>query len=338
MSVRKTRHTFRVTLTLVPNNRAHNDCLIFTYIPETTLTNADFTDAKNLMIKNSQRTTTETPTPITTPNSKPTVFSLFKRNTPNTPREHQADQIDFSQSFHHSTPDPKSSHSNKLKSRKTSLSKEKFTGSSSSSLADIRNISDNTQGPFNQRLQTFKRSFNKKTSFKKIKSPDVIFNNENNIDPRSNDLGHHHHHIDLNASFESHRFPFAALDIIDSPAQTKKHSQTNLLLLNNSFIDLNTSHHARRIRNGFLLFSAKKKVPQSDLLLWSNQSIQKPLIKTNDKVVKKEACDLFKLIQVYMGDRKLTSSHLPTIGDTSLIANSSFTRISNLNNGVIIKF
>ena len=84
---------------------------------------------------------------------------------------------------------------------------------SSSSLADIRNIivisggggennsnsNSNSMAlappppPFNQRLQTFKRSFNKKTSFKKMKSPQpqtdvVIFNKENNVDPRNNEV------------------------------------------------------------------------------------------------------------------------------------------------------
>jgi len=137
-------------------------------------------------------------------------------------------------------------------------------------------------------------------------------------------------------SFESQRFPFSALDLIDSSAQTKKqHSHTNLLLLNNTFIDLNTSHHTRRIRNGFLLFSAKKKIPQSDLLTWTNQSIQKPLIKSNDKIVKKEACELFKLIQIYMNDRKLSSNYFPNISDTSIMTNSSFTKLSNLSGNVL---
>ena len=32
--------------------------------------------------------------------------------------------------------------------------------------------------------------------------------------------------------------------------------------------------------------------------------IQKPMIKTENKLVKKEAAEVFKLIQAYMGDRK----------------------------------
>jgi Rho GTPase-activating protein 39 len=34
--------------------------------------------------------------------------------------------------------------------------------------------------------------------------------------------------------------------------------------------------------------------------------IQKPMIRTENKIVKKEAPEVFKLIQMYMGDRKLT--------------------------------
>ena len=36
--------------------------------------------------------------------------------------------------------------------------------------------------------------------------------------------------------------------------------------------------------------------------------IQKPMIRTNDKIVKKEAPETFKLIQMYMGDRKPKAS------------------------------
>jgi hypothetical protein len=60
--------------------------------------------------------------------------------------------------------------------------------------------------------------------------------------------------------------------------------------------DLNTH------KKGSLFFS--KKISTTDLMAWSKDPIQKPLIKTNDKTVKKEAPELFKLIQIYMGDRR----------------------------------
>ena len=39
--------------------------------------------------------------------------------------------------------------------------------------------------------------------------------------------------------------------------------------------------------------------------------IQKPMIKTENKLVKKEAPEMFKLIQAYMGDRKISSRDTP---------------------------
>jgi len=40
------------------------------------------------------------------------------------------------------------------------------------------------------------------------------------------------------------------------------------------------------------------------LIIGSQDPIQKPMLVLNDKALKKEACELFKLVQVYMGDRK----------------------------------
>jgi hypothetical protein len=50
------------------------------------------------------------------------------------------------------------------------------------------------------------------------------------------------------------------------------------------------------------LFS--KRLTQDNLLSWSKESITKPLLRTIDKILKKEAPELFKLIQIYMGDKK----------------------------------
>ena len=69
--------------------------------------------------------------------------------------------------------------------------------------------------------------------------------------------------------------------------------------------DLNTH------KKGSLFFS--KKISTNDLMAWTKDPIQKPLIKTNDKIVKKEAPDLFKLIQIYMGDRQAKNTDLKTV-------------------------
>ena len=57
-----------------------------------------------------------------------------------------------------------------------------------------------------------------------------------------------------------------------------------------------------------LPFFSKKKTQQKDLMIWSSQPIERPLLKTKNKIIKKEACDLFKLIQEFMGDRAIQSS------------------------------
>ncbi|MGH0159603.1 UNVERIFIED_CONTAM: hypothetical protein FKN15_050750, partial [Acipenser sinensis] len=42
----------------------------------------------------------------------------------------------------------------------------------------------------------------------------------------------------------------------------------------------------------------------ANMLSWNRGSIKKPMLITSDRTVKKEACDMFKLVQVYMGDRQ----------------------------------
>ncbi|CAM4686755.1 unnamed protein product [Leuciscus chuanchicus] len=48
----------------------------------------------------------------------------------------------------------------------------------------------------------------------------------------------------------------------------------------------------------------RRKVSIANMLAWSSEPIKKPMIVTSDRTVKREAVDLFKLIQTYMGDRR----------------------------------
>lgn len=57
------------------------------------------------------------------------------------------------------------------------------------------------------------------------------------------------------------------------------------------------------------LFS--KRLTQDNLLSWSNESIKKPLLRTVDKILRKEAPYIFKLAQIYMGDKK--SKHVASL-------------------------
>ncbi|KAF8773212.1 Rho GTPase-activating protein 39 like protein [Argiope bruennichi] len=51
----------------------------------------------------------------------------------------------------------------------------------------------------------------------------------------------------------------------------------------------------------------RKKFTIQDMLSWSKDPIRKPMIMTTDKSLKRDACELFKLIQTYMRDRKTKS-------------------------------
>ncbi|XP_057208009.1 rho GTPase-activating protein 39 isoform X3 [Triplophysa rosa] len=48
----------------------------------------------------------------------------------------------------------------------------------------------------------------------------------------------------------------------------------------------------------------RRKVSIANMLAWSSEPIKKPMIVTTDRTVKRDAVDLFKLIQTYMGDRR----------------------------------
>ncbi|XP_057884071.1 rho GTPase-activating protein 39 isoform X2 [Melospiza georgiana] len=54
----------------------------------------------------------------------------------------------------------------------------------------------------------------------------------------------------------------------------------------------------------------RRKVSIANMLAWSSESIKKPMIMTSDRSVKKEACEIFKLIQMYMGDRRAKADPL----------------------------
>ncbi|KAK7889011.1 hypothetical protein WMY93_024571 [Mugilogobius chulae] len=54
----------------------------------------------------------------------------------------------------------------------------------------------------------------------------------------------------------------------------------------------------------------RRKVSIANMLAWSSEPIKKPMIVTSDRTVKKEAVDIFKLIQTFMGDRRCKADPL----------------------------
>ncbi|XP_064384607.1 rho GTPase-activating protein 39-like isoform X2 [Halichondria panicea] len=53
-------------------------------------------------------------------------------------------------------------------------------------------------------------------------------------------------------------------------------------------------------RKGFF----RKKVTIANMLAWTKDPIKQPMLQTRDKQLRKEACEMFKLLLQYMGDRK----------------------------------
>nr|XP_033770382.1 rho GTPase-activating protein 39-like [Geotrypetes seraphini] len=51
----------------------------------------------------------------------------------------------------------------------------------------------------------------------------------------------------------------------------------------------------------------RKRISIANMLSWNGGSIKKPMLVTSSHVIKKEACEMFKLVQMYMGDRQSRS-------------------------------
>ncbi|XP_065105949.2 rho GTPase-activating protein 39 isoform X2 [Paramisgurnus dabryanus] len=68
-------------------------------------------------------------------------------------------------------------------------------------------------------------------------------------------------------------------------------------------LDANMEDWASKNLNQHTQGLFRRRVSIANMLSWNRSSIKKPMLITSDRVVKKEACELFKLVQGYMGDR-----------------------------------
>ncbi|XP_065316227.1 uncharacterized protein LOC135925021 isoform X2 [Gordionus sp. m RMFG-2023] len=57
----------------------------------------------------------------------------------------------------------------------------------------------------------------------------------------------------------------------------------------------------------------RKKLSIANMLSWSKEAIQQPMIETDDKTIKKEAIEIFKKIQMYMGDKRCKKQSLNSL-------------------------
>ncbi|XP_078411051.1 rho GTPase-activating protein 39-like isoform X1 [Cetorhinus maximus] len=55
----------------------------------------------------------------------------------------------------------------------------------------------------------------------------------------------------------------------------------------------------------------RRRLSIANMLSWVGGSIKKPMLVTNDRIIKKDACELFKLVQMYMGDRQTRMERVP---------------------------
>ncbi|KAJ8389029.1 hypothetical protein AAFF_G00124260 [Aldrovandia affinis] len=62
----------------------------------------------------------------------------------------------------------------------------------------------------------------------------------------------------------------------------------------------------------------RRKVSIANMLAWSSEPIKKPMIVTADRGVKKEAVEIFKLVQMYMGDRRARTDPLSVALEVSV--------------------
>ncbi|XP_039632510.1 rho GTPase-activating protein 39 [Polypterus senegalus] len=93
----------------------------------------------------------------------------------------------------------------------------------------------------------------------------------------------------LNSVSTSYQFPYATL--------CKPPTDANMV----DWASKNLNMHTQGI--------FRRRVSIANMLSWNRGSIKKPMLITNDRTVKKEACEMYKLVQIYMGDRQARLDH-----------------------------
>ncbi|XP_066904211.1 rho GTPase-activating protein 39 isoform X1 [Halyomorpha halys] len=92
-----------------------------------------------------------------------------------------------------------------------------------------------------------------------------------------------------------------------SPMSTTQYEQLSRLVLNREKklpSDSDIEKYAQDNLNIHKKGIFRKKFSVRELLSWSKDPIRKPMLVLSDKALKKEATEVFKMVQTYMGDRK----------------------------------
>lgn len=112
-----------------------------------------------------------------------------------------------------------------------------------------------------------------------------------------------------------------------SPMSTAQYEQLSRLVLNREKklpSDSDIEKYAQDNLNIHKKGIFRKKFSVRELLSWSKDPIRKPMLVLSDKALKKEATEVFKMVQTYMGDRKgkQGSSSDAVLLDICLLAHS----------------
>ncbi|CAB1332156.1 unnamed protein product, partial [Coregonus sp. 'balchen'] len=133
--------------------------------------------------------------------------------------------------------------------------------------------------------------------------------------------GHHGHYHWKRSTFDRLGFPRALLEKSLS-VQTNLASPEPFLHPSQSE-DLGACAQFEASRNARNMMPSascgglfRRKVSIANMLAWSSEPIRKPMIVTSDRAVKREAVEIFKLIQTYMGDRRAKTDPLTVALET----------------------
>jgi hypothetical protein len=171
---------------------------------------------------------------------------------------------------------------------------------SSTSSATIANI--------NGKLNVLKRSFNKKKTNSKIECGNFSDNNLNDsvsktISPCSSSNWNFNRLVDKGNTRNSYFF--------NRLQQKIKNNQTDLQQTEPSPSSIKNDKE-RSLE--YMINKSSNSVSLSEnFMSFTNQSLNKPLTKICNKALSKEACNLFKLIQIYMGDREFKKEKLTNL-------------------------
>uniref|UniRef100_A0A8C6YWH7 Rho GTPase-activating protein 39 n=1 Tax=Nothoprocta perdicaria TaxID=30464 RepID=A0A8C6YWH7_NOTPE len=143
-----------------------------------------------------------------------------------------------------------------------------------------------SRGSFPSDTATPQDTMRQKRTFEKIDSLEKNVTSQTSL--ASSDATRHSSQLDAKAESSGqpmgYHFPYNTLRKPISPSSMADWASKNLNM------------HTQGI--------FRRRISISNMLSWNGGSIKKPMLITSNRAIKKEACEMFKLVQSYMGDRQ----------------------------------